>query len=1254
MPEPTINHNPGTFEFIEQTIRQSATGTEFGTDFEWLCRFFLLNAPQYKGVFKSVWLWKDWPDGWGADKGIDLVAETIDGQLWAIPAKAVHHERSIPKSELDSFLSESNRPQFDYRLIVATTDDIGRNAKETLAGQEKQVGLILRGELLTAEVNWPSRIGEKAAPLPRKKPRPHQAAAIKEVVRGFCQHERGQLIMACGTGKTLTALWIAQKLRSRRTLILVPSLSLISQTLIAWGANCARPFDYLVVCSDETVIQRGDDAAITSTNELGVPVTTDVGTIRRFLKRRHAKPAVVFATYQSSDRIAAAQKGSAPHFDLVLADEAHRCTGPADGLFTTVLDATKIKARRRLFMTATPRYFTGRVKKRAEELEYELASMDDESRSGPEFHRLPFNAAIRAELLTDYQVVVIGVTQAETRQWAEEGRLLRTKDGMVTDARTLASQIGLAKAMRQYDLRKTITFHSSVTKASRFTDAAQADSLGAIERMSPAAKPSGELWTGHISGQTPAGRRSTLLTVFGNLPQGSRGVLSNCACLGEGVDVPVLDGVGFIDPKRSMIDIIQAVGRVIRKADDKKIGTVVIPVFVDESEDADHALSNSAFEPVWQVLKALRAHDQELANELDELRLKLGERSPGRGKIRLPDKIKVDVPTLVLADFEQSFYVRTVEETTRKPALTEEMILGWADAHYEATGDWPTVRSGPVHDAPSETWSGINAALMLGLRGLAGGSSIANFLAHHRGRVNRKNQSLLNEGMILDWADAHNKQTGNWPLRNSGPVYQAPGEKWNALNSFLIQGGRGLSGGSSLAKLLAEHRNVRNKSNLACLEIQEILRWADGYYKRTGKWPTRNSGLIEEAPGDTWSAVNVALFNGNRGLPGNSSLPKILSEHRGVRNPQDLSPLTIDQVLAWADSCHQRTGEWPSALSGEINESPGEKWSAVDIALRQGARGFTRGSSLAKVLEKHRGRRNHMNLASLTEKEILDWADSFHQRTGEWPKVQSGPIQEAPGQTWVGIEAALQIGNRGLPGGSSVAKLLAKYRGVRNPADPPSLTIDQILSWADTHYQCTGKWPAVKAGPVYDAPGESWAAIDASLTNGRRGLPVGSSLARLLEEYRGIRNKNAPPSLMVDQILAWADEHHERAGHWPTKESGPLENAPGETWSSINCALNAGLRGLPGDSSLANLLAEHCGRRNCKDLPKLTIDAILAWIDAFYLRSSQWPTAKSGPIDDMPEENWRKVDNALRIGLRGLPAGSSLACLIKEHSLKPT
>lgn len=614
----------GTFEFIEAKIRRDAEGTAFGGDFEWLCQWFLENAPRYRGQFDKVWLWKDWPDRWGSDAGIDIVARTRTGELWAIQAKADHPHRAITKREIDSFLSESNRPQFAYRLLMATTDDIGATAHQTLHGQEKPVGLVLRGHFLTEQVQWPIQIGGTAALLPRWTARPHQATAIEAVVNGYRDHDRGRLIMACGTGKTLTALWIAERLQSSLTLVLVPSLSLVQQNLAEWGRHSAKDFDTLVVCSDESVVQSHADAAIESTADLGVKVTTEPAEIRRFLGQRRKRPAVVFATYQSSDCIAAAQAGKSKPFDLAICDEAHRLAGHAEGLFATVLDSKKIKARKRLFMTATPRYFKEHVKRRAAELDFELVSMDDEHVFGPEFHVLTFHEAISAKpepLLTDYQVVVIGVTDREAKAWAERATLVRTAEGLSTDARTLSAQIGLAKAMQKYDLRKLITFHSSVAKAARFVDATRRDSLpGVIPHLTPSARPSGKLWTKHISGHTPAGQRATLLKGLGHLPEDTRGILSNCACLGEGVDVPVLDGVAFIDPKRSMVDIIQAVGRVIRKAAGKPLGTIVIPVFIDESEDADHVLSQSAFEPVWQVLKALRAHDRRLADELDQLR----------------------------------------------------------------------------------------------------------------------------------------------------------------------------------------------------------------------------------------------------------------------------------------------------------------------------------------------------------------------------------------------------------------------------------------------------------------------------------------------------------------------------------------------------------------------------------------------------------------------------------------------------------
>ncbi|MEQ1905716.1 MAG: DEAD/DEAH box helicase family protein [Pirellulaceae bacterium] len=1235
----------GTFEFIERKIRSDAEGMAFGGDFEWLCKWFLENAPRYRGQFDKVWQWKDWPDRWGADAGIDLVARTRSGELWAIQAKADHPDRAIPKREIDSFLSESNRTQFAYRLLMATTDDIGATARRTLQGQEKPVGLVLRGHFLTEDVQWPVQIGEKAAQLARWKARPHQTKAIQAVVKGFRAHDRGQLIMACGTGKTLTALWIAERLQSSLTLVVVPSLSLVQQNLAEWGRHAAADFDTLVVCSDESVVQSKADAAIQSTADLGVKPTTKDAEIRRFLGQRRKRPAVVFATYQSSDRIAAAQAGKTKPFDLAICDEAHRVAGNAEGLFATVLDSKKIKAHKRLFMTATPRYFKEHIKRRAAELEYELVSMNDQHVFGPEFHVLTFHEAISAAppLLTDYQVVVIGVTDREAKAWAEEARLVRTADGITTDARTLAAQIGLAKAMKKYDLRKIITFHSSVAKAARFVDPTLRDSLpGVIPHLIPSARPAGKLWTKHISGHTPAGQRATLLKGLGSLPDDTRGILSNCACLGEGVDVPVLDAVAFIDPKRSMVDIIQAVGRVIRKAAGKQIGTIVIPVFIDETEDADHVLSQSAFEPVWQVLKALRAHDRRLAVELDQLRLSLGTRSKTGGRINLPANIHLDIPRLLLSNFEQAFYVRTVEQATSKPDLTIEQILDWADAHHLATGEWPTRKSGTIENTV-ESWLGMNTALDRGIRGLPGGSSLAILLEEHRGRRRKFGLPDLTVEAILEWADDFNAITGKWPHRKSG---QIPGteETWSGIESSLIGGRRGLPGGTSLVNLLAEHRGKRHRLEPPNLTIEQILDWADAYYDATGEWPNQTSGKKIDGTDDSWRAIHRALSRGKRGLPGGTSLVKLLAEHRDRRNVQNLPDLTIEQILDWADAHRHATGDWPKLKSEKI-EGTDETWAGINANLKLGYRSLPGDMTLATLLAEHRGKRRIYCLPNLTIEQILDWADAHYQATGEWPKMQSGMI-EGTDEKWLGIDDALRRGTRGMPTGSSLAKLLCEYRDTRNVQDLSELTIAQILDWADAHYEATGEWPKNKSGKVAGT-GETWSAISSALQFGNRGLPGGSSLARLLAELRGKRNTQGLPDLTIEQILDWADAHQLATGEWPTSKSGQVSNTD-ETWSRINSALTRGSRGLPPGSSLAKLLAEHRGKRHRLEPPNLTIEQILDWADAYYDATGEWPNQTSGKIEGTIE-TWLGIDNALRRGSRDLPPGSSLAKLLAEH-----
>jgi hypothetical protein len=285
------------------------------------------------------------------------------------------------------------------------------------------------------------------------------------------------------------------------------------------------------------------------------------------------------------------------------------------------------------------------------------------------------------------------------------------------------------------------------------------------------------------------------------------------------------------------------------------------------------------------------------------------------------------------------------------------------------------------------------------------------------------------------------------------------------------------------------------------LSIPEILEWADTYYVRKGQWPILSTGPIRGQHDDTWRNVDNALRYGLRGLPGSSSLAQLLAEHRGVRNPSRLPSLTVNQILGWTDAHQQRTGAWPTSESGAIQDAPGETWKAIDHALRLGMRSLKGGSSLARLLAQRRGVRNIQALPPLTVKKILTWADTYYRQHQAWPTSKSGPIAKAPGETWSGVNAALRSGRRGFPGGSSLARLLAKYRGVRNPKQPPPLTEKQILRWARSYYQQHGNWPNRHSGPIPNSGGDTWAMVDRALQKGQRALPGKSSLYRLLTRH---------------------------------------------------------------------------------------------------------------------------------------------------------
>ncbi|HKI36246.1 MAG TPA: hypothetical protein VKA46_30595 [Gemmataceae bacterium] len=431
------------------------------------------------------------------------------------------------------------------------------------------------------------------------------------------------------------------------------------------------------------------------------------------------------------------------------------------------------------------------------------------------------------------------------------------------------------------------------------------------------------------------------------------------------------------------------------------------------------------------------------------------------------------------------------------------------------------------------------------------------------------------------------------------------------------------------------------------LDVRDVLRWIDAYREATGRWPTRASGDIPGTFGETWLAVDKALRSGRRNLPCVGSLIKLLAQERGAR-PLDQRPdLTIDQVLVHADAWFRRTGTWPTRTSGLIPDSGGDTWSAIDAALHQGRRTLPGKSSLARLLAEHRGVRNKQNLPHLFEEQILAWADAWYGRTGQWPNADSGPVPEAPGETWMAVDTALRAGARHLTAGGSLARLLAEKRGARNIQDPIDIPREQLLVWIDAHHERTRRWPTQYSGPVQEAPEISWAAINHALRRGTRTLPGGSSLAELLRIERGVRNCQALPDFSRKQIRTWAIAHHQRTGHWPDRSSGPIPEAPGETWRTVDQAFGRQTRGLRGGaSSLAKFLAEHGMKPHQRDRPPLSLKKIVAFADDHHERTGEWPHVNSGRVLADPRERWDLIDNALRLGGRHLTRRTSLAQLL--------
>ncbi len=675
--------NPISFLSILNKYRQQAfSERDKGDRFERLMQAYLQTDPKYAPRFKNVWLWNEFPgksDLGGSDTGIDLVALTHEGDYWAIQCKCYQETSVIDKPAVDSFLSTSSREfkneqlktvSFAQRLWISTTNKWGPNATEAIKNQNPPVVRLGLYDLIEAPVDWgklDQGIHGEPSRAAKRDLKPHQKEALQKTHEHFKTRSRGKLIMACGTGKTFNSLRIAENETDGKGLVLflVPSIALLSQTLREWTAYSKEPINAICICSDPEVSRKkikNDDSDSFSVVDLALPASTNVREIIKGLTpTRSLSPAlskgegagmtVVFSTYQSIEVIAKAQTELSKlppfggieggfEFDLIICDEAHRTTGVSlagedESAFTKVHDNNFIKAKKRLYMTATPRLYSDDIKSKAAQADAILCSMDDTELYGDEIYRIGFGEAVEKDLLTDYKVLILtlsdkDVPPAVQKMIADKESEINTDDAskLIGCINALSKQIlgdqGIIKDSDPEPMRRAVAFCQSIAVSRKITatfNTATGVYIGSLpsEKKEQMVSVSSQ----HIDGTMSAPQRDELLGwLKADTEDNECRVLTNVRCLSEGVDVPSLDAVLFLSARNSQVDVVQSVGRVMRKAPGKKYGYIIIPVVVPSDVDAAAALDdNERYKVVWTVLNALRAHDDRFNATVNKIEL---------------------------------------------------------------------------------------------------------------------------------------------------------------------------------------------------------------------------------------------------------------------------------------------------------------------------------------------------------------------------------------------------------------------------------------------------------------------------------------------------------------------------------------------------------------------------------------------------------------------------------------------------------
>jgi len=586
---------------------KNLSNKEKGDSFERLSKHYLTNDPKYATILKHIWLLTEVPQKIHKklnlpkqDQGIDLICETNDGEFWAVQCK-YHTDETTNQTwkSLSTFtgLAFGVCKNISFGLVCTTAERFTKTLKDqnNISFCAGEVWRNLDEDFFNSFLK--KKKPKRLKPLP---PYPHQKRAIKNAHEHFVNNKesRGKMIMPCGTGKSLTAFWIAEKLDSKRILIAVPSLSLIRQTLQVWlRESFAKGWnvDWITVCSDKTVSKVEKDDLSVLTQDLGIPAWTDPEKIAKWLRKKHTGKTVVFTTYQSGKAIAEAAKLAHRKFDIGIMDEAHKTVGTRDKSFAHLLFDENIKINKRVFMTATERRYAGKKD--------EVISMDDMNIYGDTFEFLSFKEALdeNPPILSDYKIVTMMISKDEVAELVKKRAFVKPTKGKWNEeieADMLASMIALRKAIRRFKIKHAITFHSSIAKAKTF-----GENQDIFSDLFP------QYWKTdnfHVSGKMPTSVRDRHLKEF---KTSKRAIMTNARCLTEGVDVPDIDCVLFADPKKSTIDIVQAVGRALRLSEGKKFGYVIVPVIIEDEGKFDES---DAFQSILMTLRALASNDERI------------------------------------------------------------------------------------------------------------------------------------------------------------------------------------------------------------------------------------------------------------------------------------------------------------------------------------------------------------------------------------------------------------------------------------------------------------------------------------------------------------------------------------------------------------------------------------------------------------------------------------------------------------------